>query len=46
MEEGAANMVWHFTGLLSPDDTSLSLGLAGLLCVKLHCAGEVMMIAR
>lgn len=46
MEEGASNMVWHFSGLLSPDDTSLSLGLASALCGNLHCAGEVMRIAR
>lgn len=39
VEEGAGNMVWHFSGLLSPNDTSLSLGLASALCGKRLCAG-------
>lgn len=33
-------MVWHLSGLLSPDDTLLSLGLAGVPCGKLRCAGR------
>lgn len=28
MEEGAANVAWHFSGLLSPNGASVSLGLS------------------
>lgn len=46
MEDGAGNMVWHFSGLLSPKDALVSLGLASVLCGAPRCAGEATRLAR